>query len=44
MKTVWKGMSLGPMAYICKPLRLSVLFAKIDNLLKRRKRMGGGFP
>ena len=31
------------MVIICKPLRLSVLFAKIDNLLKRRKRMGVDF-
>ena len=33
---MWKGMSLGPMV-------ISVLFAKIDNLLKRRKRMGVDF-
>mgnify|MGYP000102113447 FL=1 len=43
MKTVWKGYESGADGYICKPLRLSVLFAKIDNLLKRRKRMGVDF-
>ena len=38
-----EGYESGADGYICKPLRLSVLFAKIDNLLKRRKRMGGIF-
>ena len=38
-----EGYESGADGYICKPLRLSVLFAKIDNLLKRRKRMGVDF-
>lgn len=33
----------GADGYICKPLRLSVLLAKIDNLLKRQQRMGIDF-
>lgn len=37
------GYESGADGYICKPLRLSVLFAKIDNLLKRQKRMGVDF-
>lgn len=38
-----EGYESGADGYICKPLCLSVLFAKIDNLLKRRKRMGIDF-
>ena len=38
-----EGYESGADGYICKPLRLSVLLAKIDNLLKRRKRMGVDF-
>lgn len=37
------GYESGADGYICKPLRLSVLFAKIDNLLKKQKRMGVDF-
>lgn len=37
------GYESGADGYICKPLRLSVLLAKIDNLLKKRKRMGVDF-
>lgn len=37
------GYESGADGYICKPLRLSVLFAKIDNLLKRQRRMGIDF-
>lgn len=37
------GYELGADGYIRKPLRLSVLFAKIDNLLKKQKRMGVDF-
>lgn len=38
-----EGYESGADGYICKPLRLSILFAKIDNLLKRRRRMGVDF-
>lgn len=38
-----EGYEAGADGYICKPLRLSILLAKIDNLLKRRKRMGVDF-
>lgn len=37
------GYESGADGYIRKPLRLSVLFAKIDNLLKKQKRMGVDF-
>lgn len=37
------GYQSGADGYICKPLRLSVLLAKIDNLLKRGKRAGIDF-
>lgn len=37
------GYESGADGYICKPLRLSILFAKIDNLLKKQKRMGVDF-
>lgn len=37
------GYESGADGYICKPLHLSVLFAKIDNLLKKQKRMGVDF-
>ena len=38
-----EGYESGADGYICKPLRLSVLLAKVDNLLKKRKRMGIDF-
>lgn len=37
------GYQSGADGYICKPLRLSVLLAKIDNLLKKSNRMGIDF-
>ena len=37
------GYESGADGYICKPLRLSVLLAKIDNLLKKSNRMGIDF-
>lgn len=37
------GYQSGADGYICKPLRLSVLLAKIDNLLRRSKRTGVDF-
>ena len=35
-----EGYKSGADGYICKPLRLSVLLAKIENLLEKRKRIG----
>ncbi len=37
------GYESGADGYISKPVRLSVLFAKIDNLLKKQKRLGVDF-
>ncbi len=38
-----EGYKSGADGYICKPLRLSVLLAKIENLLEKRKRIGVDF-
>lgn len=38
-----EGYKSGADGYICKPLRLSVLLAKIENLLEKRKRVGVDF-
>lgn len=38
-----KGYQSGADGYICKPLHLPVLLAKIENLLERRKRIGVDF-
>lgn len=37
------GYESGADGYICKPLRLSVLLAKVENLLKRSQRMSVDF-